>query len=245
MKKLLLLIILLASKFSLMAQQEGVKAFTLTDLLLKQQQGSRPWYRFLDEETITAGIYHLKVGQKDEQKPHTLDEFYYILSGKAKLKAGDDVIETTRGSIVYVKAHVMHYFFDVTEDLSVLVFFSKAASQSSDTTMAAYTLPQVEGSRKASENVWNPFHTCKTMVFGLYMLPLSLGGDKTLVHKIDEVNVITRGSGKFEVDGTTYDVKEGDVIYVKRGMGHYFHSLDTDLDILILFESKSTQTSEK
>jgi mannose-6-phosphate isomerase-like protein (cupin superfamily) len=60
-----------------------------------------------------------------------------------------------------------------------------------------------------------------------------------LVHLFDEVNLITRGSGKFSVGEQLMDVQVGDIIYVSKGNGHFFHHLDTDLDILIFFEKKS------
>jgi uncharacterized protein YjlB len=37
------------------------------------------------------------------------------------------------------------------------------------------------------------------------------------------------------------DVTVGDIVYVKKGLGHYFHSLTADFDVLILFEKKSME----
>ena len=79
------------------------------------------------------------------------------------------------------------------------------------------------------------------MIFGLYMLPEKLNGDSALTHRWDEVNLVTKGSGKFQVGQRIMDVNPGDIIYVKKGNAHFFHSLKQDLDILIFFEKRSVQ----
>jgi len=222
-----------------MSQNENVQTFHLNELVKKQQQATDPWYEFLHTETMQAGLYYLKAGQKDGQSPHKLDEVYYVISGKAKFTADNKNLPVNKGSIIYVRAAVPHHFYDITEDLTVLVIFSGAPSDANDVAASGYDLQKIMAGRKSNENVWDPFLNCKTLNFGLYMLPQSIGGDSTLKHRVDELNIITAGNGKFSVEGTSMDVKEGDIIYVKKAQGHYFHSLGSDLDILILFEKKS------
>ena len=76
---------------------------------------------------------------------------------------------------------------------------------------------------------------------GLYMLPKSIGGDSTLTHKVDELNIVTGGAAVFSVDGKPIPVKKGDIIFVQKGLGHYFHDLQEDFDVLIFWEKKSVQ----
>jgi mannose-6-phosphate isomerase-like protein (cupin superfamily) len=69
-------------------------------------------------------VYSIKKGENDDQTPHTKDEIYYIIKGKAKILVGAETYEVKKGSLVFVEAFKDHKFFDITSDLSVLVVFS-------------------------------------------------------------------------------------------------------------------------
>lgn len=238
---LLYLLILFSTKEVMSQLPDGVKKFSLHELLATRAQQKQSWYQFLNEETMSAGVYFLKAGENDNQAPHEFDEVYYILSGKASLKADEKIISVSKGSIVYVKAQVEHHFFDIAEDITAVVVFSKATPNAADTTARVYNLHDIEATGKPAEVVWTPFLRCRTMVFGLYMMPKPTGGDSTQIHTIDEINIVTKGSSKFSVDANQLDVREGDIVYVRKKQGHYFHDLNSDLNVLILFEKKSLQ----
>ena len=73
------------------------------------------------------------------------------------------------------------------------------------------------------------------------MLPKEHRGDSIVyTHRFDEVNLITSGSGKLIVGKDNIPAKPGDIIYVQRGTGHSFNSLEQDMDVLIFFEMRST-----
>jgi len=84
-----------------------------------------PWLPFFKGKNLLSGIYQLKAGAIDKQTPHATDEMYYIISGEGKFKADDQEINVSTGTILFVKANITHQFFDITEDLNVLVFFDK------------------------------------------------------------------------------------------------------------------------
>ena len=81
---------------------------------------------FLRVPHLSCGIYHLPVGAKDMQTPHDEDEVYYVLSGRARMKVGDEMKEVSAGNILYVKATETHSFFEIEEDMTLLVFFASA-----------------------------------------------------------------------------------------------------------------------
>ncbi len=105
---------------------EEVQVNEWADLSRKADESGRPWLPFLDVPTMHMGVYVLAAGAKDGQGPHDQDEVYYVVEGRARLRAGDHDQEVGPGSIIFVKAHVEHSFHEITEDLRVLVFFSKA-----------------------------------------------------------------------------------------------------------------------
>ena len=109
-----------------MKDEEALNAFTLTNLLATCEQSGDLYHEFLHVPSMSAGVYQLAAGATDPQQPHTEDELYYIVQGKALLRVADEDIPVEPGSLVFVEAHVEHRFHTITEDLTVLVFFAPA-----------------------------------------------------------------------------------------------------------------------
>ena len=99
-------------------------AYELSDLMARQKASGRLYLEFLKVPALSMGVYTLPAASRDPQQPHTEDEVYYVTHGKASIRVGDEDTPLTVGSIVYVAANVVHYFHDITEDLTVLVFFA-------------------------------------------------------------------------------------------------------------------------
>ena len=60
------------------------------------------------------------------QSPHDEDEVYYVVEGKARMMHADNMIDVTPGTILFVKATETHSFFEIQEDMTLLVFFAAA-----------------------------------------------------------------------------------------------------------------------
>jgi mannose-6-phosphate isomerase-like protein (cupin superfamily) len=101
-----------------------MQIFDLTSLLAQHDKSGRAWLEFLRVPSLSMGVYLLKAGQADKQRPHTEDEVYYVLSGKASFRSGDQIQAVAPGTLIFVERSVEHRFFDITEDLTVLVFFA-------------------------------------------------------------------------------------------------------------------------
>lgn len=99
---------------------------TIAEVAKQQAQGSKPYLEFLRVPAVSAGLYVLAAGTADQQSPHHEDEMYYVVRGKAHFRAGDEDREVSAGSILFVAAEVEHRFYDITEELGVLVFFAPA-----------------------------------------------------------------------------------------------------------------------
>ena len=103
-----------------------MQLFDLSTLLAEREKKGRAWLEFLRAPSLSAGVYHLKAGQPDPQRPHAEDEVYYVVSGRAVFRAGDQRASVGPGSVIFVERAAMHRFEDVTEDLTVLVLFAPA-----------------------------------------------------------------------------------------------------------------------
>jgi mannose-6-phosphate isomerase-like protein (cupin superfamily) len=110
-----------------------MQAFDLTTLLARLQQTERAYLEFLRVPALSLGVYRLQVGQSDRQQPHTEDEVYYVVAGKAKFRAAGEVRAVAPGDVLFVKRLEEHRFFDILEDLTTLVFFAPAEGTSSAT----------------------------------------------------------------------------------------------------------------
>ena len=75
---------------------------------------------------LSVGTYCIPVGGKDGQQPHTENEIYVVVRGRARLVAESGEVDVAPGSVVYVPAHEAHEFTDVSEDLSLLIVFAPA-----------------------------------------------------------------------------------------------------------------------
>ena len=101
-------------------------AFELDEVLAARQRAGEAYAEFLRVPALSVGVYVLPAGGVDPQKPHAEDEAYYVLSGRAMVRVGDEDRPLQPGSLVYVAAHVEHRFHSIEEDLSLLVFFAPA-----------------------------------------------------------------------------------------------------------------------
>jgi mannose-6-phosphate isomerase-like protein (cupin superfamily) len=103
-------------------------AFEIEQLVAERHQSQKAYLEFLRVPALSAGLYVLPAGGTDTQQPHTEDEVYYIVGGRAQILVAGESRPVGPGSIVYVKANDEHRFHDIAEDLSILVFFAPAES---------------------------------------------------------------------------------------------------------------------
>jgi mannose-6-phosphate isomerase-like protein (cupin superfamily) len=103
-----------------------MQAFELLDVIKRQSRSGKPYFEFLHVPDLSAGVYQLLVGDTDIQSPHTEDEVYYVVEGRAKIKVADEDREVRAGSVIYVAKNIPHRFHSIEQDLIVLVFFAPA-----------------------------------------------------------------------------------------------------------------------
>lgn len=81
---------------------------------------------FLRVPDLSAGLYVLERGATDPQSPHTEDELYFVVAGRAMVTVGEETRPVAAGSLVFVPATVAHRFEEIVERLEILVVFGPA-----------------------------------------------------------------------------------------------------------------------
>jgi mannose-6-phosphate isomerase-like protein (cupin superfamily) len=102
--------------------------FEISELDHQREAAKKLYLEFLRLPSMSAGVYTLGVGSVDPQKPHNEDEMYYVIGGRARMQVGSEDRAIAEGSVIFVGAKVAHRFHDITEELTVLVFFAPAES---------------------------------------------------------------------------------------------------------------------
>jgi mannose-6-phosphate isomerase-like protein (cupin superfamily) len=105
-----------------------VQFFSEVELGNERANAGSRYLEFLRVPSMSAGLYVLSAGSADPQNPHHEDEMYYVVRGRARFRAATYDQEVTAGSVIFVGAGVEHRFYDIAEDLTVLVFCAPAES---------------------------------------------------------------------------------------------------------------------
>jgi mannose-6-phosphate isomerase-like protein (cupin superfamily) len=114
----------------------------LAEVEAERTRSGKLYREFLREPAMSTGLYVLPAGGTDPQKPHHEDELYYVVRGRARMRVGskeqaigDQALEdesedqeVRAGSVIFVAAGVEHRFYDIAQELVVLVVFAPAES---------------------------------------------------------------------------------------------------------------------
>ncbi len=94
------------------------------DLFQAHREAGKLYHEFLKVDALSVGLYRLPASSVDPQQPHTEDEVYYVVSGRAEVMIGTEVQHVEAGTVIYVPAQVEHRFQSIVDDLTLLVFFA-------------------------------------------------------------------------------------------------------------------------
>lgn len=101
-------------------------AFRLDRLGSGRDFSGTSYLEFMRTASLSVGMYVLAAGSRDGQQPHTEEEVYHVVEGKASLQVGGEDLAVGASTIAFVGAGVEHRFHSIEEDLKVLVFFAPA-----------------------------------------------------------------------------------------------------------------------
>ena len=105
---------------------DGVAFVGIGEVAAERAHSGNAYLEFLRVPSMSAGLYVLPAGGTDDQAPHRQDELYYVVRGKARMRAGPQDREVGRGMLIFVAASVEHRFHSIEEELEILVFFAPA-----------------------------------------------------------------------------------------------------------------------
>jgi mannose-6-phosphate isomerase-like protein (cupin superfamily) len=99
-------------------------AFELDAVIAQHGESGEAYLQFLSRGSLSLGLYVLPAGGDDAQSPHAEDEVYYVVSGRAAIRVGDEDRPVRAGSMVFVAKDLRHRFHSIEEELRLLVFFA-------------------------------------------------------------------------------------------------------------------------
>ena len=102
--------------------------FNIHELEKQRETAGKLYLEFMRIPAMSAGLYVLPTAGRDPQAPHKEDELYFVIRGRARMRAGSEDRPVSEGSVIFVAAGVEHRFYDITEELLVLVLFAPAES---------------------------------------------------------------------------------------------------------------------
>lgn len=82
---------------------------------------SSPFIQLFTHGSLNIELYAPR--RVDDQKPHTRDEVYIIVSGSGRFQQGDQIVDFGPKDFLFVPAGVDHRFFDFTDDFCTWVMF--------------------------------------------------------------------------------------------------------------------------
>jgi len=100
------------------------QVFDLAEVKSKLKGEAVEYLEFLNVPALNCGVYFLAAGSTDMQAPHDEDEVYVVLSGRARMRLADQERAVGPGALLYVSATTEHSFFEIEEDMTLLVMFA-------------------------------------------------------------------------------------------------------------------------
>ncbi len=108
---------------------DGWEVVDVSEVKARLKGETVEYLEFLNVPSLSCGLYSLAAGSKDMQAPHDEDEVYFVLEGRARMRLGDEEKEVKAGSLLYVQAATEHSFFEIEEDMLLLVLFASGIQQ--------------------------------------------------------------------------------------------------------------------
>ena len=113
---------------------------------------------------------------------------------------------------------------------------TQSQSSSGDPPSAEFHMDDLIAERAKQDRSYLPFLNRKTLSCGIYFLEAG-AVDGQSPHQQDEVYYVQSGKAKLRVEDQELDAVPGAVLFVAAGAQHKFHSIESDLTLLVFFST--------
>lgn len=100
--------------------------------------------------------------------------------------------------------------------------------------MDAFEIEDVIAAQEAGEGIYREFVRVPSLSAGMATFAVDVP-DTQAPHDEDEIYYVVSGEGMIQVNGVDRAVRPGTIIYVAAHDEHHFHSVTTDLKVLVVF----------
>ncbi len=112
--------------------------------------------------------------------------------------------------------------------------FARGVPAPGDPEIATFTLASMVAARDPERNVWTPLLDSSSMSLGMYMLPKGGRDAGDLAHDFDELKLVVRGGGRFDLGTGGVEVAPGSVTFIESDLRHRFRRISDELDVLVV-----------
>ena len=63
----------------------------ISEVSTQRAESQKSYLEFLRTGSLSIGLYVLRAGEEDPQQPHSEDEVYYVIRGRGRFKAGNEI----------------------------------------------------------------------------------------------------------------------------------------------------------
>jgi len=99
--------------------------YELDNLLYELEDHGGYFKDFISTAGIEAGIILLHPNEDDTQKPHSVDEVYYVIKGSGYIEINGKDHPVKQGIFIFVPAATKHRFHHNSQDLIIFYVLGK------------------------------------------------------------------------------------------------------------------------
>jgi mannose-6-phosphate isomerase-like protein (cupin superfamily) len=106
-----------------MTKEEGNDLVNLDHMIADLDNTNSSFLNVFSNKVLDMGILRIKVGEKDTQLPHSVDEAYFVVKGNGSIEIDGNMKPVRSSDFVFVPAEANHRFIADDQDLVVIYFF--------------------------------------------------------------------------------------------------------------------------
>ena len=106
-----------------MEKEEGDNFVSLDHMIADLVNTGNNFSNVFSSKGLDMGILRIKVGEKDTQLPHSVDEAYFVVKGNGSIEINGKIKPVKSNDFIFVPAEANHRFIVGNQDLVVIYFF--------------------------------------------------------------------------------------------------------------------------